>query len=267
MKTLYKSIPFQIKKVEEDTRKIIAVISKEVMDDEGDLIVIDGIDTSRFEKGGIPLMWSHQHYDPPIGKTTFITKVEDELIAEFEYATAEEYSFADTIYKLTKGGYINSFSITVVPKDGGLENMQGGRFMVKKSKLLEVSATSVPANEHANVLSKALTKAIDDKFLDEVEAGEVDLFLKKIEIEKIENDTDDEFDSLMKQIKDDDLNSEQIHETICKDCGSDLTCPICNQKHKSMDDFEWVLSNLEQPSPDKGEADSKLILKSIGIKE
>jgi len=269
-KIIYKEFPFTIKEINEDERKVVGIITKEVKDDEGDVVVIEGISLERFEKGGIPLLWSHESHAPPIGKTTFLQKLNEEVIAEFQYATKDENPFADTIYKLTKGGYINSFSISIKPKQepDSIEFMDNGRFKVNKSILLEVSSVNVPANADATVISRQLTKALDEKVITEDEKDELDLFIKELEIKALDNDkydkaVDDAFTAYVKDLTDNDRTIKTEHNnTICKDCGCDLTCPVCNQQHKSKDDFAWVLTDLEQPCPTK-EDEANEILKSL----
>jgi HK97 family phage prohead protease len=262
-KILYKQIPYQVKEVKEDERKILAVVSKEVMDSDGDLIKIDGMSFDRYIKIGAPLMWSHKHSDPPIGKATMLEKVGDEIIAEFEYAKPEEYGFADTIYKLTKGGYINSYSIGFKPDWASVKDIDKGRYLIGKSELLEISAVSIPANAEANVITRdLLSKALEDKVIDEVEMNELEIYLKMLDID--EDNDDDEFDQLIKDITDQKVveKLEQNTKHICKDCNSELICPICNQTHKQDNDFVWVLSELDKPSPTKEDLAND-ILKSL----
>jgi len=260
-KIVYKNVVnCKIKEVKDTERKVLAVVSKEIKDSDGDIVKIDGINLDRYIKTGAPLMWAHRHSDPPIGKCTLLEKVNDELIAEFEYADASTYSFADTIYRLTKEGYINSYSIGFKPDWAATKNLDNGRYMIEKCELLEISATPLPSNPEANVISASLNKALEAKVIDEVEKEEVELYLKNAQIMKEMNDALDEIES-----DDTDVKTEQTIVKQCKDCGSDLICPICDQIHKSQDEFQWLLSDLETPSPDPKEDAAKDVLKSIGL--
>jgi len=279
-KIIYKEIPYQVKEIKDDERKVVGIVTKEVTDDDGDIIEVNGISLERFSKGGIPLLWAHDSWAPPIGKATFIQKVGDQIIAEFQYATADENAFADTIYKLTKGGYINSFSISIALKyndPNSVERLESGAYRIKSSKLLEISAVNIPANQEANIINRQLSKALKDEIITEEEKDSFETFVKSLEAERESEDDkkgDEDFATLLARIQlelneddSDDNRSkklEQIITKVCKDCGGDLICPICNQIHKSTDGFAWIFSELERPSPTK-EDDAATILKALKL--
>jgi HK97 family phage prohead protease len=247
-KKLFKSFKFEVKEVKEDERLVVARVSKQAVDLDKDVVVLSGMTF----KERIPLLWSHQHSSPPIGEVVSLNVVEDDLIAKIKYVEPEVYSFGDTIYKLTLKGLINEFSIGFFPDWNTVTYKEDVRY-INNSLLFEVSSVNFGANPYTTVLAKA----VEDGIIDEVEMKEAELYLNTIKEE-----VKDEYDDLLKELDTED-NFEQNIVRKCSDCGSDLICPICNQTHKSTNDFEWLLSDLETPSPDPKEETAKSILKSL----
>ena len=96
-------------------------------------------------------LWGHDYSAQPIGKAVRVKKSKDGLDFDIKFATNEEYPFADTIYRLYKGGFIKSVSVGFIPvewKDGDPARKEPSRTILKQ-ELLELSAVSVPANPHA----------------------------------------------------------------------------------------------------------------------
>ena len=83
---------------------------------------------------------------PPVAKAVEIGLVDNKLMFRPKFATKDEYAWADTIFKLYKGGYLRAFSVGFVP-----EEMDGNVF--KKQELLEISAVTVPSNPNALALA------------------------------------------------------------------------------------------------------------------
>jgi hypothetical protein len=84
---------------------------------------------------------------------------ENRLKFHVQFATAEEYEFADTIYKLYKGGYLRATSVGFMPLDSEPMEKDEDSFMrptrYLKQDLLELSACPVPANPNALAEAKA----------------------------------------------------------------------------------------------------------------
>ncbi len=49
-------------------------------------------------------MWAHNYDDPPIGEAVKVWVDDSKLKFHIQFAEKDEYEFADTIYKLYKGG-------------------------------------------------------------------------------------------------------------------------------------------------------------------
>jgi HK97 family phage prohead protease len=220
-KKIYKFFDIEIKSTDEEKREIVAVGSKQVSDRDGDIVKIDGIDLKNYKKNPV-VLWSHRHDDLPIGKATKVWKEDNKLMFKIQYAKPEEYGFADTVYKLTKGGYINAFSIGFAPDWDKAEKNEKSKYgyVFNKSELFEISAVPVPANPMALVQSKSIKKAVEDKVIDDLELKEIELYLKKIadEIEDQEfiDEVEDKIDEIDKSL-DDDLINENPEQTINED--------------------------------------------------
>jgi HK97 family phage prohead protease len=100
-------------------------------------------------------LWAHNYSSPPIGKAVRVKKGKDGLDFDIQFATAEEYPFADTIFKLYQGGYLKSVSVGFIPLEWEDHKWEDGKERPKpdrtilKQELLELSAVSVPANPNA----------------------------------------------------------------------------------------------------------------------
>ena len=154
------------------------------------------------------MLWAHQRGELPIGKAVKVTKTRNgEMRIKVKFAEPDEYSFADTIYKLIKGGYLNAVSIGFIPDFNEIStDEKTGARIFNKSELLELSVVPVPANQGA----LRLGKAVSDGIIDEVELKEYELYCKELEDDFIEDENDeddkiskvfDKLDKLEQEIK------------------------------------------------------------------
>jgi HK97 family phage prohead protease len=163
------------------------------IDRAGDTIDPNGWETGRFLANPVAL-WAHNSYDPPIGRAGNLTVTGAKLMGDITFATAEEYAFADTIYRLLKGGYINAVSVGFIPLDWSWSDDKERPYGIdfKKQELLEISPCPVPCN--ANALIEARAAGIDtaplvgwaEKVLDQ---GGM-LLVPKAELEQLRKDAD-----------------------------------------------------------------------------
>jgi len=174
LKKIFDSL--EIKAAEED-RTVEFIATKEVIDRDGEKLVVAGIDVKNFKKNPV-ILWGHDRHSPPIGKATKVTRSDDELKVKVQFADAETYPFADTIYKLVKGGFLNAVSIGFLPDYNAITypretagKKQPYRIF-NKSELLEVSVVSCPANQEALATGKSLTKAVEEGLITDEEYKE-----------------------------------------------------------------------------------------------
>lgn len=150
--------------------------SDERVDRDGD-IIRQNWELAEFLKNPI-ILFGHQWFSAPIG-VSLITEVRDRIDDDFQgralfmlpmFATAEQSEEADRVFRLVKAGFLKTGSVGFFPieiliiDDADERASLGlGRWGVvfNRSKLIEFSMVSVPANPGAHTLSavKALTEA------------------------------------------------------------------------------------------------------------
>jgi len=154
-----KVLPFEVKEV--DRRVLEFVGSTEDKDRQGDVIMANGWQLKQYKKNPV-FLWSHQYNEPPIGKAINVWAEDGKLKFHIKFAEKDEYEFADTIYRLYKGGYLRASSVGFLPlksepieeaKDDEVIFGQPTRYL--KQELLELSGCPVPANPNALAEAKA----------------------------------------------------------------------------------------------------------------
>lgn len=164
MNKIKKVLSFEAKQVgTEGDRTLRFVGSDESIDRDNDVIEVAGWKLDDYLKNPV-FLWAHDYDEPPIGKAVNVTidAVAKKLLFDVKFPTAEEYPFADTIYKLYKGGYLSATSvgfrgIKSKTRDDELvlempEWQRGKRYM--EQELLELSAVPVPSNPNALQMAK-----------------------------------------------------------------------------------------------------------------
>ncbi len=208
-------------KANDDDRTITAVASYQDSkgDRDGDVVHLDGLNIKQFKKNKGPILWSHDAKQLPVAKVPQVKIDGKNLSMKIQFPTPEEYGFADTIYKLIKGGYINNLSIGFAPdyeKAKYDEKRKGYDFY--KSELLETSIVNVPANQHAQIITRSLDNAMSDKVIDKSEADEVKEYMHQlldgndVTQEKPEQNTKDDMQSLIDKINNIELRLNDIEK-------------------------------------------------------
>jgi len=102
-------------------------------------------------------LFAHDTSQPPIGKVTSIEKRARQLVGTVEYADADTYPFADTIFRLTKGGFLNATSVSWLPLEwkASSDRKRPGGMDFTRQELLEISSVPVPALPTALVTARA----------------------------------------------------------------------------------------------------------------
>lgn len=178
-----KTMIFEVKQIGDPGDRVLRFIgSSEVIDRDNDIIEVAGWQLENYLKNPV-FLFCHDYRQPPIGKALSVIKDVNNKILSFDiqFATAEEYPFADTIYRLYLGGYMRATSVGFKPMkykrrddDAVLDKpewQRGTRFV--EQELLELSAVPVPSNPEA--LQIARSKGID--------TGEVEKFISPVEVD------------------------------------------------------------------------------------
>ena len=137
-------------------RAISYVLSTGAVARDNHTINPDGWDLSAYRTNPV-FLWAHQSGEPPIGRMVDIGVVGNALRGTVEYADADTYPFADTIYRLVKGKFLNAVSVAWNPikyayskdrsRPGGIDFLE--------QELLEVSQCPVPCEAGALVTARA----------------------------------------------------------------------------------------------------------------
>jgi len=142
-----KILDVEVKEVSDRVLEFVG--STEDVDREGETISAEGWDLKNYKKNPV-FLWAHDYRSPPIGKSLRVKAEDGKLMFKIEFADAETYAFADTIYRLYKGGFLKATSVGFIPKewnDG--DGDKAPRRAYIKQELLELSAVPVPANPNA----------------------------------------------------------------------------------------------------------------------
>lgn len=169
MEKQVKTIPFEIKEINEEDRSFLAVASTEDVDRDNDRIMSTGWDLENFSKNPV-VPWAHRYGDPPVARATAVAVVDGRLTFRPKFADREEYAFADTIFRLYKGGFLRAFSVGFMPKRYEIVERAKGRrgYDFLEQELWEISACTVPSNPNALVAAKQ-KGVISDEEAQEIE--------------------------------------------------------------------------------------------------
>jgi HK97 family phage prohead protease len=176
-----KVLSFEVKEV--SPRVLEFTGSTEDKDRVGDIVMASGWLLKNYKKNPV-FLWAHQYDTPPVGKAVKVWIDNDRLKFHVEFPDKDTYEFADTIYKLYKGGYLRATSVGFMPiesepieiKDEDTAFHTPTRYL--KQDLLELSGCPVPANP--NALAEAKTKGlISEDLLTEIAEAEIEDLTEK----------------------------------------------------------------------------------------
>ena len=131
-------------------RRIKFTISTGDVDRENDRLRSDGWVLNAYRKNPV-VMFAHDYKQLPVARAISIEEHEGTLVSTAEFATADLNPFADTVYRMIKGGFLNAVSVGFRPqkfKSTERDNGQQG-FDFEEQELLEYSVVPIPANPHA----------------------------------------------------------------------------------------------------------------------
>lgn len=148
--------------VDGKVRTLRFCFSDGTVDRAGDSINPKGWDLDAFNKNPV-VLWAHDSWSPPIGRASNVGAIGKRLMGDVEFASADAYPFAETIFQLTKGGFINAGSVGFNPLEWTFVNEPDRPYGIdfKRQELLEYSVCPVPCN--SNALVEARAKGIDTR--------------------------------------------------------------------------------------------------------
>lgn len=137
-------------------RTVSFVLSTSSPDRAEDTVSVDGWKLDNYMNNPI-VLWGHDHDIPAIGRMARIGKESGALVGAVQFATAEQHPFADTIFRLVDGGFLQTGSVSFIPLR--YEIRQNGGLDFLENELLEYSVTNIPMNPEC--LARAMAKGID----------------------------------------------------------------------------------------------------------
>lgn len=164
------------------------VFSDATVDHSDDSIDPKGWSLGIFKRNPVAL-FSHMSWDPPIGRASNVSVQNDKLVGDIEFATADVYEFADTIYRLVDGGFLKAVSVGFKPDEWVFTSDKNRPYGIdfKKQTLLEISVCPVPCNP--NALNEARSIGVDTRPLAEwaekvLDSGET-VFMPRKDVEAL----------------------------------------------------------------------------------
>jgi HK97 family phage prohead protease len=148
----------QVLRADDDAgRRVIRfTFSDGSVDRMGDTIDPNGWDLPDYKRNPV-VLWAHDTTQPPIGRTVSIWSDGSRLLGDVEFATREQSEFADTVYRLLRGGYLKSGSVGFLPVAYDYADDDDRKFGIdfRRQALLEFSIVNVPANANALIAASA----------------------------------------------------------------------------------------------------------------
>ncbi len=157
----YRAFHSRVQSIDDAARTIEFAASTETPDRYGDVIRVDGWQLDNFQKNPV-FLWAHRSEDPPIGRIISATKDTSgtpTLVETVQFASADVYPFADTVYKLYKAGFMNAVSVGFLPLEyeplmtQSEDDEESAPFQTgwdfTMVEQLELSAVPIPANPEA----------------------------------------------------------------------------------------------------------------------
>jgi HK97 family phage prohead protease len=159
----YKQLLVELKGINDESYTIKGVFSTADEDRHGEIVDQKTWQLNDYLKNPV-VLFGHDHNQPAIGKVTSLFFNESgNLEGEIQFA-AKEYEFANTIFKLYKGGFMRAFSVgfqnEVVEYDDA-----NNKVTLKRNTLFEISTVNVPANQLAIAKSKGIDTAPLEKHM------------------------------------------------------------------------------------------------------
>lgn len=163
MKNKYASLNIKVKAVDAALFQIRAVFSTPNIDRHGEIVDQKGWDLAEFMLNPV-VLWSHDSYAPAIGKVVDLAFIDGNLEGTIQFAV-KEYAFAETIYNLMAGGYINAISVGFENTKWMFDEAQDVMVLLENT-LYEVSVVNIPANSLALAKQKGLDVSAIEKRTD-----------------------------------------------------------------------------------------------------
>lgn len=215
----------EVKEDKQLDRVLDFVGSSEIVDRDNEVIKADGWELANYRKNPV-VLFAHNYRQPAVGRALRVWADKGQLKFKVQFPAMEEYGFADTLFKLYRGGYMSAVSVGFIPKEWEKGKKKDDPYRTyTRQELLELSLVPVPANPEAIVSSRGVKSALADETIDENELGELIQKLKEIAEEEVAG-TEETSESGEPAI-----NKEPERKTVyvCEECGREIPvrCEQC----------------------------------------
>jgi HK97 family phage prohead protease len=148
---IHKTASGKVLEAKDEDRSIVHVITRRVVDRDGDVIEPSGGRFENYRKNPI-VLFGHRSWGLPIARNLELDVKDDEIVALTQFAGLEQASDeAERVYRLVRDGFLPATSIGFMPitwsEDKALPAQDGWWF--KEWELFEYSVVSVPSNPEA----------------------------------------------------------------------------------------------------------------------
>ena len=154
---LHKTVAGAVVKEESEAsdmeRTIKFVVSDATVDRDKDVVDPKGWMLDNYNNNPV-VLFGHDYHSLPVARSISITLEGGKLVSTAKFATAEENPFADSVYRMLKGGFLNAVSAGFIPT-AYKENKERGGYDFTKQELLEYSVVPIPANAQALVQARS----------------------------------------------------------------------------------------------------------------
>src|SRR3990172_7043511 len=148
-----KSLATEKEFLDDPSRTIRFIISSSSEDRDKDVVAVAGWNLDNYRKNPVG-QWANDYKSLPVAKCLSVSPRGDKLVAEAQFPSADLYPFADTVYRMLKGGYLSATSVGFRPIDFKPNEKRGG-VDFHAQELLEFSVVPIPSNCEALIEARA----------------------------------------------------------------------------------------------------------------
>lgn len=174
-KTVKRDLEVKSMDVDAEKRTVVARITSDAVDEEGEVVVPQGIDYSRFLKTGGVVFFNHE-YDKPCGTCVAIQHTKDGIMATTKFPERPEGFegewLPDDVFAMfaSEPPLVKAFSIGFAYVESRLPNRKDStkygsddiKRIVSKSRLLEYSVAPLPMNPDATAVQINKSASMDN---------------------------------------------------------------------------------------------------------
>lgn len=158
-------LAFSTKAINDDKRTIDAIVSTVQVDRDGEIVEPKSFKQrlASFLRNPV-MLWSHDPFQPPIGKVTKLVIHDDRIEATFQFRPEGESELADDVWLAYRGGFLTSFSIGFrvfrVEESNDPKTGKALPLRVVDAELFEISAVTIPSNTDAVVRADRVLRRV-----------------------------------------------------------------------------------------------------------